>query len=62
MDAVGLAAMGDRLYAVGGCDGQQCMKIVQYYDTLSNDWTMVAAMKSGRVGHCVVALATIFCR
>ena len=41
-DAVGLCGLGDRLYAVGGCDDdQRYVAVVECYDTLNNRWTPV---------------------
>lgn len=40
-DAVGVCLLGDRLYAVGGYDGQQYIKDVESYDPISNEWTKV---------------------
>ena len=40
-DAVGVCILGDRLYAVGGYDGQQYLNEVESYDPQSNEWTKV---------------------
>ena len=40
-DAVGVCLLGDRLYAVGGYDGQQYIKDVESYDPVSNEWSKV---------------------
>ena len=40
-DAVGVCLLGDRLYAVGGYDGQQYIKDVESYDPISNEWSKV---------------------
>ena len=41
-DAVGVAVLGDKLFAVGGYDGQQYLNIVECYDPLTNEWTKVS--------------------
>lgn len=40
-DAVGVCLLGDRLYAVGGYDGQVYLNTVEAYDPLTNEWTQV---------------------
>lgn len=40
-DAVGVCLLGDRLYAVGGYDGQSYLNTVESYDALINEWTEV---------------------
>ncbi|XP_074651030.1 kelch-like protein 5 isoform X2 [Tubulanus polymorphus] len=55
-DAVGVSLLGDKLYAVGGYDGQQYLNDVECYDPQSNEWTKVATLCTGRAGACVVQL------
>lgn len=55
-DAVGVCVLGDRLYAVGGYDGQQYLNEVEAYDAHNNEWTKVAPLCIGRAGACVVHL------
>ncbi|KAI3351704.1 hypothetical protein L3Q82_020534, partial [Scortum barcoo] len=38
-DAVGVCLLGDRLYAVGGYDGQSYLSTVESYDAQNNEWT-----------------------
>lgn len=40
-DAVGVCLLGDRLYAVGGYDGQTYLNTVESYDPQTNEWTQV---------------------
>lgn len=40
-DAVGVCLLGDRLYAVGGYDGQTYLNTVESYDAQNNEWTEV---------------------
>lgn len=40
-DAVGVCLLGDRLYAVGGYDGQSYLSTVESYDAQNNEWTEV---------------------
>lgn len=40
-DAVGVCLLGDRLYAVGGYDGQVYLNTVEAYDPQTNEWTQV---------------------
>ncbi|XP_064200438.1 kelch-like protein 5 isoform X3 [Anguilla rostrata] len=55
-DAVGVCLLGDRLYAVGGYDGQIYLNTVEAYDPQTNEWTQVAPLCLGRAGACVVAV------
>ncbi|XP_048827647.1 kelch-like protein 5 isoform X2 [Brienomyrus brachyistius] len=55
-DAVGVCLLGDRLYAVGGYDGQSYLDVVEAYDPQTNEWTQVAPLCLGRAGTCVVAV------
>lgn len=43
-DAVGVCLLGDRLYAVGGYDGQSYLNTVESYDAQNNEWTEVIAL------------------
>lgn len=45
-DAVGVCLLGDRLYAVGGYDGQSYLNTVESYDAQNNEWTEVNKHKS----------------
>lgn len=40
-DAVGVCLLGDRLYAVGGYDGQTYLNTMEAYDPQTNEWTQV---------------------
>lgn len=40
-DAMGLSFMGDRLFIVGGFDGQSYLNSVEAYDPLTNEWQQV---------------------
>ena len=40
-DAMGVAFMGDRLFTVGGFDGQAYLNFVEAYDPLTNIWQQV---------------------
>ncbi|XP_052278498.1 kelch-like protein 5 isoform X4 [Dreissena polymorpha] len=53
-DAVGMCLLGDRLYAVGGYDGQHYLKDVESYDPVNNEWSKVASLSTGRAGAYIV--------
>ncbi|KAI0237978.1 Kelch-like protein 5 [Lamellibrachia satsuma] len=55
-DAVGVCLLGEKLYAVGGYDGQQYLREVECYDAQTNEWTQVAPLGTGRAGASVVQL------
>lgn len=55
-DAVGVCVLGEKLYAVGGYDGQQYLREVECYDAQTNEWTQVAPLGTGRAGASVVQL------
>ncbi|KAE8584557.1 hypothetical protein XENTR_v10021014 [Xenopus tropicalis] len=52
-DAVGVSPLGDRLYAVGGYDGQSYLNIVESYDAQTNEWTQDVSLNIGRAGACL---------
>lgn len=45
-DAVGVCLLGDRLYAVGGYDGQVYLSTVEAYDPQTNEWTQVRSQET----------------
>ncbi|XP_001641792.3 kelch-like protein 5 isoform X2 [Nematostella vectensis] len=55
-DAVGVACLGDRLYAVGGYNGSKYLSAVESYDPINNEWKEVASLNAGRAGACVVTV------
>ncbi|XP_037117535.1 kelch-like protein 5 isoform X1 [Syngnathus acus] len=55
-DAVGVCLLGDRLYAVGGYDGQMYLNTVEAYDPQTNEWSQVAPLCLGRAGASVVVV------
>ncbi|XP_067000463.1 kelch-like protein 5 isoform X2 [Anabrus simplex] len=55
-DAIGVCLLGDRLFAVGGYDGQHYLKLVEAYDAQSNEWQQVAPLNTGRAGACIVVI------
>ena len=56
-DAVGVCLLGDRLYAVGGYDGQQYLSEVEAYDAQSNEWKQV---RTAHVCSCSVLLFNVY--
>ncbi|XP_012696123.2 kelch-like protein 4 [Clupea harengus] len=55
-DGVGVCLLGDRLYSVGGYDGQSYLSTVESYDAQNNEWTEEVTLKIGRAGACVVVV------
>ncbi|KAF1447495.1 KLHL1 protein, partial [Pygoscelis papua] len=55
-DAVGVCLLGDKLYAVGGYDGQTYLNTMEAYDPQNNEWTQMASLNIGRAGACVVVI------
>ncbi|MBN3308216.1 kelch-like protein 1 [Amia ocellicauda] len=55
-DAVGVCLLGDKLYAVGGYDGQTYLQTMECYDPQTNEWTKMASLNIGRAGACVVVI------
>lgn len=49
-DAVGVCLLGDKLYAVGGYDGQSYLNSVESYDAQNNEWTEVNLIML----HCIL--------
>lgn len=58
-DSIGVALLGDSLFAVGGHDGQQYLKTVEKYDEDKNEWIPVAELNYARAAACVVAVPNI---
>lgn len=40
-DGMGVILFGDKLFSVGGYDGQQYQSLVEVYDPQTNEWTQV---------------------
>ncbi|KAM8952237.1 kelch-like protein 4 [Pelodytes ibericus] len=55
-DAVGVCSLGDRLYAVGGYDGQTYLGTVESYDAQTNEWTQDVSLNIGRAGASIVVI------
>ncbi|XP_071482630.1 kelch-like protein 5 [Diadema antillarum] len=53
-DAVGVAVLGDRVFAVGGYDGQTYLSAVECFDPQTGEWSPAASLNPGRAGACVV--------
>lgn len=58
-DSIGIALLGDSLFAVGGYDGQQYLKTVEKYDADKNEWIQVASLNFSRAAACVVAVPNV---
>lgn len=41
-DAVGVCILGERVFAVGGYDGQHYLQDVESYDPVTNEWSKVS--------------------
>ena len=44
-DAVGVCVLGDKLFAVGGYDGQQYLNDVESYEPQANEWVKVSMIR-----------------
>ena len=44
-----------RVYIAGGFNGQECLNSAEYYDSATNQWTMIAPMRNRRSGVGVIA-------
>lgn len=40
-ESVGIGVLGDRLFAIGGYDGQTYLSLVEMYDPATNEWKQV---------------------
>lgn len=59
-DAVGVCLLGDRLYAVGGYDGQVYLNTVEAYDPQTNEWTQVNTYFPSAWLSCNICTFTLF--
>ena len=60
-DAVGVCLLGDRLYAVGGYDGQVYLNTVEAYDPQTNEWAQVYTQKHvNEMVHIFTHIHTIY--
>ncbi|XP_013786072.1 kelch-like protein 5 [Limulus polyphemus] len=55
-DAIGVSVLGDKLFAIGGYDGQAYLNLVETYDPQTNEWSKVQHLATGRAGMCVVVI------
>lgn len=56
-DAIACTQFGDKLYSVGGYDGNTYLKNVEAYDPITNDWIALTPLNTGRAGACAIAVA-----
>lgn len=40
----------DRIYICGGFDGQECLHTAEYYNPITNQWTLIQPMQNRRSG------------
>ena len=50
------AVLGDRIYVIGGYDGSNQLKSMEWFDTNTQTWTRGAGMSSKRSGCAAAAL------
>ncbi|XP_042233010.1 kelch-like protein 5 isoform X2 [Homarus americanus] len=55
-DSAGVSLLGDRLFCVGGYDGQTYLNLVHAYDPQTNEWMQMSPLATGRAGACVVVV------
>lgn len=55
-DSIGLTVLGDTLFACGGYDGNQYVKMVEKYDAEKNEWIQTAPLNCCRAAVCVVTV------
>ena len=58
-DAVGVCLLGDKIYAVGGYDGQQYLNDVECYDPQSNEWSKVSHISKFKVTTLKIILSRV---
>ena len=51
-----MTSLGDRLFSVGGYDGNSYLDAVEAYDPDDCDWKPVSPLTHPRAGACVVSL------
>lgn len=55
-DAVAACMFGDKIVAVGGFDGSHYLQTVEQYDPITNEWSSLKSLVTGRAGACVIAV------
>nr|XP_024219003.1 kelch-like protein 5 isoform X2 [Halyomorpha halys] len=55
-DGIGAGILGNRIFAVGGYDGESYLKVVEAYDLNTDTWSQMAPLNVGRAGSCVVSI------
>lgn len=53
-DGMGAAVLGNRIFAVGGCDGKAFLKTVEEYDPFTDTWNLKFPLGIGCTGSCFV--------
>ena len=56
--SMGIAALGHKIYVVGGSDSQSLLSSAEVYDPLTDAWTAIADMSMGRTGCAAAATST----
>lgn len=41
-DSVGIGVLGNKLFVIGGYDGQSFLNLVEMYDPVNNEWKEVS--------------------
>ncbi|XP_037072489.1 kelch-like protein 5 isoform X2 [Pollicipes pollicipes] len=58
-DGVAACALGQWLFAVGGSDGQQYLRLVECYDPQTNEWKKSAPLSIARAAACVAVVKPV---
>lgn len=56
-DAVAACLFGDKIVAVGGFDGSHYLQTVEQYDPITNEWSSLKSLITGRAGACIIAVS-----
>lgn len=56
-DAIAACMFGDKIVAVGGFDGSHYLQTVEQYDPITNEWSALKSLITGRAGACVITVS-----
>ena len=56
-ESVAACLFGDQIVCAGGYDGSSYLRSVEQYDPVTNEWSSLAPLTTGRAGACIITVA-----